>query len=87
MVAVKEDELAVARSLYAEAYEPVRTDPSLETLESRQPLLSAADALEKRARAIHEWPIEERTWAWVIGIATSVVAIACARLLLNPLGL
>jgi hypothetical protein len=87
MVAVKMNELAIARSLYAEAYEPVRNDPSLETIEQRQPLLGAADALEKRARAIHEWPIEERTWAWVIGIATSVVGIACARLLLNPLGL
>jgi hypothetical protein len=35
----------------------------------------------------HDRPIEEGTWAWVIRLATSVVAIACARLLLNPLGL
>ena len=49
-------------------------------------LLGAADALEKRARAIHDWPVVEGTWAWLIGIATSVVAIACARLILRPLG-
>jgi hypothetical protein len=41
----------------------------------------------RNVRAIHDWPIAEGTWAWLIRIATSVVAIACARLLLNPLGL
>jgi hypothetical protein len=87
MVKVKEHELELARGLYAEAYEPVRQDPSLASLERQQSLLGAADALEKRARAIHDWPIEEGTWAWVIGIATSVLAIACARLVLSPLGL
>ena len=87
MVDVKNKELAIARELYAQGYEPVREARSLEALEQQHPLLSAADALEKRARAIHDWPIEEGTWAWVIGIATSVVTIACARLILNPLGL
>jgi hypothetical protein len=43
--------------------------------------------MARPARAIHDWPIEEGTWAWVVGIATSVVAIACARLVLSPLGL
>jgi hypothetical protein len=87
MVEVKKSELALARDLYAQAYEPVRRARSLEAPDAQHSLLSAADALEKRARAIHDWPIEEGTWAWVIGLATSVVAIACARLLLNPLGL
>jgi len=86
MVEVKEDELALARALYAEAYEPVRAARTLEALERQHTLLGAADALEKRARAIHDWPIAEGTWAWVIGIATSVVAIACARLILRPFG-
>ena len=86
MVEVKEDELALARALYAEAYGPVRTERTLEALDRQHSLLSAADALEKRARAIHDWPIAEGTWAWVIGIVTSAVAIACARLLLRPLG-
>jgi hypothetical protein len=86
MVEVKESELELARQLYAEAYEPVRADRTLEALERQHTLLGAADALEKRARAIHEWPVAEGTWAWVVGIATSVVAIACARLILRPFG-
>ena len=87
MVRVKADELATARRLYAEAYEPVRTAESLEALDSQRQLLSAADALESRARAIHEWPIDEGTVARVITIATSVVAITIGRLILDPFGL
>ena len=61
--------------------------PTLEMLEQQRNILSAADALEKRAKAIHDWPIDEGTFARVITIATSVVAITIGRLLLNPFGL
>jgi hypothetical protein len=44
-------------------------------------------ALEKRAQAIHEWPIDEGILARVITIATSVIAITIGRLILDPLGL
>jgi hypothetical protein len=84
--AVKESQLELARKLYAEAYEPVREAQTLEVLERQHSLLSAAEGLEKRARAIHDWPVAEGTWAWVIGIATSAIAIACARVLLRPFG-
>jgi hypothetical protein len=87
MVAVKDEELAVARELYGEAYEPVRAARTLETLDQQRQLLSAADALEKRAEAIHEWPVDQRTWAWVIALATSVVAITVGRLVVGALGL
>jgi hypothetical protein len=87
MVAVKDEELAVARELYGEAYEPVRAARTLETLDQQRQLLSAADALEKRAEAIHEWPVDQRTWAWVIALATSVVAITVGRLIVGALGL
>jgi hypothetical protein len=86
MLTVKESELELARELYAQAYEPVREEQTLEALERRHTLLGAANALEKRAREIHDWPVAEGTWAWVIGIATSVIAIACARLILRPFG-
>jgi hypothetical protein len=46
-----------------------------------------AEALEKRADAIHEWPFEERTPTIVITIATSVTAMTIGRLILDPLGL
>jgi hypothetical protein len=87
MVAVKATEVAIARELYAEAYDPVRTARTLEALERQARLLGAADALEKRAHAIHEWPIDEGTLARVITIATSVIAITIGRLILDPLGL
>ena len=83
MVEVKATELAIARELYAQSYEPVRTARTLEVLEQQQRLLGAADVLEKRASAIHDWPIDEGTWARVITIATSVIAIT----ILDPLGL
>jgi hypothetical protein len=87
MVEVKKDELSIARELYAEAYEPVRSTKTLEALDRQRALLGAADALEKRAQDIHEWPIDEGTLARVLTIATSVVAMAVARLILEPLGL
>jgi hypothetical protein len=87
MVEVKTSELAIARALYAEAYAPVRATPTTATLEAQRNLLGAADGLEKRAQAIWEWPISEGTLARVVTIATSVVAVTIARLLLDPFGL
>ena len=87
MVEVKEREVALARRLYAQAYEPVRTAQTLEELERQRGLLAAADALEKRAHAIHDWPSDERPVARVLTIATSVVGITIARLILDPFGL
>jgi hypothetical protein len=87
MVEVKARELATARGLYAQAYEPVGAAGTLDALEGQRQLLAAADALESRARAIHEWPIDEGTVARVITIATSVVAITIGRLILDPFGL
>jgi hypothetical protein len=87
MVELKAGELAAARSLYAQAYEPVQTEGTLDALDRQRQLLSAADGLEQRARAIHEWPIDDGTVARVLTIATSVVAISVARLILDPIGL
>jgi hypothetical protein len=87
MVEVKAEEVALARELYAQAYEPVRESPTVEVLEQQRNLLAAADALEKRARAINDWPIDEGTFARVLTIATSVVAITIGRLILDPFGL
>ena len=87
MVEVKKDELAVARDLYRQAYEPVHEARTLEALEEQRGLMSAAEALEKRADAIHEWPFEERTPTIVITIVTSVTAMTIGRLILDPLGL
>ena len=87
MVAVKEAEVATARSLYAQAYEPVRTEPTLAALDEQRSLLGAADAVEKRAASIHEWPVDEGTLARVLTITTSVIAMTIARMILDPFGL
>jgi hypothetical protein len=87
MVAVKATEVAIAQDLYARAYEPVRETPTLDTLERQHSLLGAADALDKRADAIHEWPLGEGTVARVITIVTSVIAMMIGRIILDPLGL
>jgi hypothetical protein len=87
MTAVKEGQVAISRELYAEAYEPVRVERTLEALERQRGLITAAEALEKRALAIHDWPVDQATWAWVIGIATSVFALTLGRLILKPLGI
>ena len=87
MVEVKQQELAVARDLYAQAYAPIRATRTLEALEERRGLLGAADALEKRASEIHEWPIDDGTFARVITIATTVIAMTIGRLILDPFGL
>jgi hypothetical protein len=87
MVAVKRDEVARARELYASAYEPVRASPTLDVLEQQRNLLAAAEALEERATSIHEWPFAERTPTLVVTVVTSVVAMTLGRLILDPFGL
>jgi hypothetical protein len=87
MVEIKAHELALARDLYARAYEPLWTTPTLGVLEQQHRLLSAAEGLERRALAIHDWPVDEGTFARVLTIVTSVVGITIARLILDPFGL
>lgn len=60
---------------------------SLEALREQAPLLSAAEALEKRAEAIQTWPFDDRTLRLIAAIVTSVVVAAITRLVLKPLGL
>ena len=87
MVEVKAEELAAARGLYAQAYEPIRKGRTLAALAEQHELLAAAYGLEQRAQAIHEWPVDHGLFARVATIATSVVAVIVARLILDPLGL
>jgi len=62
-------------------------EPTLAALERQRNLLSAAEALEKRAISIHEWPFAERTPTLVITVVTSVIAMTIGRLILDPFGL
>jgi hypothetical protein len=86
MVAAKRRELARARRLYSQAFQPVRDEPTLEALQRHAGLLNAAEALEKRAERIQEWPFDERTVARVVAISTSVLAAILVQVLLAPFG-
>jgi hypothetical protein len=87
MAAVKQRELDRAGQLYMQAYQKVRDQPTLEVLQGQVGLLNAAEALEKRAERIQEWPFDEATFARVVTIASSAAAAIVARLLLGPIGL
>jgi hypothetical protein len=87
MVAVKQRELERALDLYMQAYQAVRDEPTLEVLQRQVGLLNAAEALEKRAERIQEWPFDEATFARVVTIASGVAAFIIGRLLLSRVGL
>jgi hypothetical protein len=87
MVAAKQRELGWARGLYEQAFRPVREEGTLEALQRQSGLLGAAEALEKRAERIQEWPFDEGTFARVVAISSTVVAAIVARLLLAPFGI
>jgi hypothetical protein len=87
MVAVKQRELERALDLYMQAYQAVRDEPTLEVLQRQVGLLNAAEALEKRAERIQEWPFDEAIFARVVTIASSVAAVIIGSLILDPVGL
>jgi len=87
MAAVRQSEVEQARSLYVRAYQVVRDEQTLEVLERQGDLLEAAESLEKRAERIQTWPFDERTFAQVVAIASSVAAGIIVRLLLESVGL
>lgn len=86
MVAAKARYVALARRLYAEAYAPLRADPSVETLEAGASTLSAAQALEARAHAVPTWPLDDGTLKFVAVVTTGVVTSLVVRGLFAALG-
>jgi len=87
MVKAKKGYVDQARALYLAAYEPLRTDPSQETLEAQSRKLSAAESIEKRAESIHEWPIDDRTLARFAVVATGIITGVTLRVILTFAGL
>jgi hypothetical protein len=86
MVAAKARYVAIARRLYAGAYEPVRVVGSVETLEAQSSALSAAQSLEARAHALPTWPIDEGTLKFMAVVVTGVVTSLIVRGLFAALG-
>ena len=83
----KAGEVQRARQRVAQAIEPTQTDPSGEVLARQAPEISAAAELERRALAIQDWPFSAAVLRTVAAIATSVVAVILARLVLSRVGL
>lgn len=77
MTEAKDRYVEDARRLYKAAYEPVRTNPTVEALNEQSRALSAAQALEERAHKVLEWPISEGVTAVIavifVGVVTSLI--------------
>lgn len=87
LVAAKAVALAQTRRLYAEAFGPIRAQWSLDITAEQAARLSAAEAVERRAAAIQEWPLDEGLLARLAAIVTSVAGVILARLILSRFGL
>jgi len=86
MVESRHRYLSITRAIYREAYEPVRANPSLGSLEARATALSVAQGLVERAESVLEWPIDERATAVVAVVVTGVVTSLIVRLVLIAAG-
>jgi hypothetical protein len=84
---VRQAEMLRATELYARAFEPLRHEPDLATLQRVAPLLGAAEALERRADGIQTWPFSNAIFARIVIIATSVVTAIVTKLVMTSIGL
>ena len=87
MMRARRQQIERARELYTQAYAPLSSGGNLESLREQAPLLSAAEALERRASAIQVWPFDEGILVRIFAIATAVLTAIVTRLALKPLGL
>jgi hypothetical protein len=87
MVKAKAAVLEQTHQLYVEAFRPIRARWSLESAAEQSARLTAAEAIERRAAAIQEWPLDEGLMTRLAAIVTSVVGVILARLILSRFGL
>jgi len=87
LLAAKASHLAWARSLFQHALDPIRTGDGVAGLRNGALELVAAEAIERRAATIQEWPFDEGILRGIIAIVTSVTTAIVVRLVLSRLGL
>lgn len=87
LLSAKARHLTWARELYAQALRPVRGEGGLAALRAGALELVAAEAVERKAAAIQEWPFDEGILRAIAAIVTSVTTAILARLVLTRLGL
>lgn len=84
----KAEHLADARALCARVLREVRTALTQgDGGDQAAARLSAAEAIERRAAAIHKWPLGAGMFARVAAIFSAVVTAILARLILSAMGL
>ena len=80
VVAAKARYVALARRIYANAYAPIRQDPSVRSMTQQANALQIAQSLEGRAHDLVTWPFDEGTIRFmavvVAGVVTSLVVSA-----------
>lgn len=87
MVAARVRYVTWTRRLYAEVLTPVRMSSTAEELAERADLVTAAEALVRRSEATQEWPLTDRSFGIMLGVAVGVITSAFARIVLIGLGL
>lgn len=87
MVKAKADLLEQTHHRYVEAFRPIWTHWSLERVAEQSAHLTVAEAIERRAAAIQEWPLDEGLLTRLAAIITSVIGVILARLILSRFGL
>jgi hypothetical protein len=80
MVTARRSNLEWAKELYASAYEPVRSG-SLDALRKQLRLLAAAEAIERRAAAIQQWPFENHRLSQIAAIIGTMVTFVITGIL------
>ncbi|MGH2361267.1 MAG: hypothetical protein ACRDGM_12105 [bacterium] len=85
LLAAKGHHMSWARELYAQALRPVRGEDGLAALRAGALELVAAEAVERKAAAIQEWPFDEGILRAIVALVTSVTTAILARLILNRL--
>jgi hypothetical protein len=74
------------QQLYANAYAPLRVEPTIAVMEKQASALRAADSLDQRAHGLPTWPIDESTSRFMVVIVTGVVTSLVVRGLFAAIG-
>lgn len=83
----KERYLDSARMLYAEAFAPLASSPTVDVLMAQSAKMEAAEKLEKRAEAVFTWPFEPVVLSQMVALVAGIVAAVITRALLIGLDL
>jgi hypothetical protein len=79
MLVSKAKVVELASRLYADAYAPLRAEPTVATLEAQAAALRAAQSLDERARGLPTWPIDEAAVRITVVIVSGVVSSLIVR--------